>query len=93
LFAFGSPKALKAVALWREVEQDRKKGWRLLLALGWPGLLGLLRLRTLDQTLDAMGRKLGLILRAVRLDDPLAAVDVDKPQDYVLVSAILERRA
>ena len=93
LFAFGSARALKAVALWREVEQDRKKGWRLLLALGWPGLLGLLRLRTLDQTLDAMGRTLGLMIRAVRLDDPLAAVDVDKPQDYELVSAILERRA
>jgi len=93
LFAFGSPKAMKAVELWREVEQDRKKGWRLLLALGWPGLLGLLRLRTLDQTLSAMGRKLGLTLRAVRHDDPLAAVDVDKPQDYDLVSAILERWA
>ena len=93
LFALGSPKAMKAVELWREVEQDRKKGWRLLLALGWPGLLGLLRLRTLDQTLDAMGRRLGLSLRAVRLDDPLAAVDVDKPQDYDLVTAILERRA
>ena len=93
LFAFGSPKALKAVALWREVEQDRKKGWRLLLALGWPGLLGLLHLRTLGQTLDAMGRKLGLTLRAVRLHDPLAAVDVDKPQDYELVTAILKRRA
>ena len=52
----------------------------------------LLRLRTLDQTLDAMGRKLGLTLRAVRLDDPLAAVDVDKPQDHELVTAILERR-
>jgi GTP:adenosylcobinamide-phosphate guanylyltransferase len=93
LFAFGSPKALKAVDLWREVEQDRKKGWRLLMALGWPGILGLLRLRTLDQTLAAMGRRLGLTLRAVRLDDPLAAVDVDKPQDYELVTAILERRA
>ena len=93
LFAFGSAKALKAVALWREVEQDRKKGWRLLLALGWPGLLGLLRLRTLDQTMEAMGRRLGLSLRAVRLDDPLAAVDVDKPQDYDLVTAIVERRA
>jgi GTP:adenosylcobinamide-phosphate guanylyltransferase len=92
LFAFGSANALKAVALWRSVEQDRKKGWRLLLALGWPGLLGLLRLRTLDQTLDAMGRRLGLTLKAVRLDDPLAAVDVDKPQDFELVSAILERR-
>jgi hypothetical protein len=92
LFAFGSPRALKAVALWRSVEQDRKKGWRLLLALGWPGLLGLLRLRTLDQTVDAMGRRLGLTLRAVRLDDPLAAVDVDKPEDYELVTAILVRR-
>ncbi len=92
LFAFGSAKGLKAVALWRSVEQDRKKGWRLLLALGWPGLLGLLRLRTLDRTMDAMGRRLGLTLRAVRLADPLAAVDVDKPQDYELVSAILEQR-
>jgi GTP:adenosylcobinamide-phosphate guanylyltransferase len=93
LFAFGNPRALKAVELWRSVEQDRKKGWRLLLALGLPGLLGFLRLRTLDQTLDAMGRRLGLTLHAVRLDDPLAAVDVDKPQDHALVTAILERRA
>jgi GTP:adenosylcobinamide-phosphate guanylyltransferase len=93
LFALGSPRAMKAIELWREVEQDRKKGWRLLLALGWPGVLGLLRLRTLDQTLAAMGRRLGLSLRAVRIDDPLAAVDVDKPQDYELVTAILERRA
>ncbi len=93
LFALGSPKAMQAIRLWREVEQDRKKGWRLLLALGWPGILGLLRLRTLDQTLDAMSRRLGLSLRAVRLDDPLAAVDVDKPQDYDLVTAILERWA
>jgi hypothetical protein len=29
----------------------------------------------------------------VRLDDPLAAVDVDKPSDYELVTAILDRRA
>jgi GTP:adenosylcobinamide-phosphate guanylyltransferase len=93
LFVLGSPKAIKAIELWREVEQDRKKGWRLLLALGWPGVLGLLHLRTLDQTLDAMGRRLGLSLRAVRLDDALAAVDVDKPQDYDLVTDILERRS
>lgn len=93
LFALGSPKAAKAIALWRDVEQDRKKGWRLLLALGWPGLLGLLRIRTLDQTLAAMGRRLGLSLCAVRLSNPLAAVDVDKPDDHALVTAILERRA
>ena len=90
LFALGSPKAAKAIALWREVEQDRKKGWRLLFALGWPGLLGLLRLRNLHQTLDAMGQKLGLSLRAVEMTNPLAAVDVDKTEDHLLATAILE---
>ncbi len=93
LFAFGSPKAAKAVALWREVEQDRKKGWKLLAALGLPGLLGILRLRTLGQTLDAMGRKLGLTLRAIGMTDPIAAVDVDKPADLALAEAILEGKA
>ena len=89
LFALGSPKAARAVALWRSVEQDRKKGWKLLTALGVPGLLGLMRLRTLDQTLESMGRKLGLGLRAVQMNNPLAAVDVDKPADLILVEAIL----
>ena len=93
LFAFGSPKAARAVGLWRGVEQDRKKGWKLLTALGVPGLLGLMRLRTLDQTLEAMGRKLGLGLRAVQMTNPLAAVDVDKPADLVLVEAILKGKA
>ena len=93
LFALGSPKAAGAVRLWREVEQDRKKGWKLLAALGLPGLLGLARLRTLDQTLEAMGRKLGLTLRAVEMRNPLAAVDVDKPADLALVEAILGGRA
>jgi len=93
LFALGSPKAARAVALWREVEQDRKKGWKLLVALGLPGLLGLARLRTLDQVLDAMGQRLGLSIRAVELANPLAAVDVDKPADLALVEAIIGGRA
>ena len=93
LFAFGSPKAARAVALWREVEQDRKKGWKLLAALGLPGLLGILRLRTLTQTLDAMGRKLGLTIRAVEMADPIAAVDVDKPADLALAERLLKERA
>ena len=92
LFALGSPKAARAVRLWREVEQDRKKGWKLLAALGLPGLLGLARLRTLDQVLTVMGRKLGLTIRAVELTNPLAAVDVDNPADLALVEAILGGR-
>ena len=93
LYALGSPKAARAVALWREVEQDRKKGWKLLTALGLPGLLGLMRLRTLDQVLAAMGGKLGMTIRAVEMANPLAAVDVDKPADLILVEAILAGKA
>ena len=92
LFALGSPRALEAVRLWRGIEQDRKKGWRLLLALGWPGLLGLLRLRTIDQTVDAMSARLGLSARVVRMDDPLAAIDVDKPADLELAERLIGRR-
>ena len=94
LFGFGSPDAAKAVALWRSVEQDRKKGWRVLSALGPLTLLGaLLRVRTIDQVLAVLGRRLGLSIRKVELANPLAAVDVDKPADHALVSAIIEGRA
>ncbi|MEG3154431.1 NTP transferase domain-containing protein [Sphingomonas sp. RB1R13] len=90
LFAIGSPRAAPAIALWAAVEQDRKKGWRMLLAFGPALLLGaVLRLRTLDQSLAAIGHKLGISLRAVELADPLAAVDVDKPADLALVTAII----
>ncbi len=94
LFALGSRNAAKGVALWRSVEQDRKKGWRMIAALGPAVLIGaVLRLRTLDQTLASIGKRLGLTVRKVELANPLAAVDVDKPADHALVSDILEGRA
>ena len=94
LFAFGTREAAKAVALWRSVEQDRKKGFRMIAALGPTVLLGaVLRLRTLEQTLAGIGGRLGLSLRKVELANPLAAVDVDKPADHALVTDILEGRA
>ena len=94
LFAFGSRDAAKAVALWRSVEQDRKKGWQMIAVLG-PAVLvaAVLRMRTLDQTLASIGRRLGLTIRKVEMANPLAAVDVDKPADHVLVTAIIEGRA
>ena len=94
LFAFGSGQAIAAVRLWRGVEQDRKTGWRMLAALGPALLIGaVLRLRTIDQTLGAVGQRLGLRVSKVELANPLAAVDVDKPADHILVTAILEGRA
>ena len=94
LFAFGSIKALAAIEQWRSVEQDRKKGWRLLCALGPVVLLGaLLRMRTIEQTATAIAGKLGMTARVVVLSNPLAAVDVDKPVDHAIVEAILAVRA
>ncbi len=93
LFLLKSAKVAPAIALWRSVEQDRKKGWRLLSAMGPALFLGsVLRLLTLDQALARIGRKLSLDVRAVRMANPLAAVDVDKPDDHALVEAILAGR-
>ena len=93
LFMLRSPKVAAAIGLWRGVEQDRKKGWRLLWAMGPALFLGAaLRLLTLDQALRRIGDRLGLDIRAVVMTDPLAAVDVDKAADHRLVEAILQGR-
>ena len=93
LFFLRSPRAASAIALWRSVEQERKKGWRLVWAAGPALFLGAaLRLLTLDQALQRIGRKLGLDIRSVTMSDPLAAVDVDKPDDHRLVESILADR-
>lgn len=94
LFALGSSKVLPALELWRSVEQDRKKVLRLLWGIGPLTFLGaVLRLRSLDETVGRVGRRLGIDIRAVELSEPLAAVDVDTTADHALVEAILEGRA
>ena len=94
LFALSSPKVRPAIELWRSVEQDRKKGWRLILLVGPVALAGsLLKLLTIEQVLARVGRKLDLRIWPVALSDPLAGVDVDKPADHSLVEAILAGRA
>jgi hypothetical protein len=52
-----------------------------------------LRLVSLDEVLAQLGGRLGLALKAVRLPNPLAGVDVDKPADHTLVEAILAGKA
>ena len=91
LFQLRSTRSLAAIELWRSVEQDRKKGWRLLLALGPVVMLGaILRLLTLEAVMHRVSTRLGLAIRAVALRNPLAAVDVDKPSDHRLVETILQ---
>jgi len=94
LFALRSPAVASAIELWRSVEQDRKKSWRIISVLGPAVLMGAaLRLISLDEVLGQLGGRLALAVKAVRLSNPLAGVDVDKPEDHALVEAILEGRA
>ena len=94
LFALTSPRAAAAIHRWRAVEEDRKKGWRVVAQFGLLLMVGaVLRLRTIHQSAQALGSKLGLRLRVVELSNPLAAVDVDKPADLMLVEAILAGQA
>jgi len=94
LFVLGSPKVARAVEIWRSVEQDRKKAWRIISLLGPITLvMTALRLLSLDKVISSLGDRLGLTIKAVKLSNPLAGVDVDKPADHALVEAILAGKA
>lgn len=94
LFALNGPAALRALELWSEIEQDRKKGWKLVARFGLPLLLrALTRTITIQTALARAGRGLGVAVHMVPLTDAQAAVDVDKQGDLVLATAVLEGRA
>jgi GTP:adenosylcobinamide-phosphate guanylyltransferase len=94
LFVLKSRDIGRALALWRSVEQDRKKSWRVISVLGPVTLaLAALRMLNLEEVLGQLGTRLALSIKAVRLTNPLAGVDVDKADDHALVEAILAGRA
>lgn len=94
LFALRTPAAKAGVERWRAIEQDRKKGWRVLMQLGLPLFLGaVLRVRDIHQTARGLSRSLKTRIKAVVMSDPIAAIDVDKAADYSLVNDILAGRA
>lgn len=90
LFWFGSGKARPVIALWQEVEQDRKKGWKILSAFGPLALLGaVLRISTLRGGIARVGRRFGIVARLVAMEKAEACIDADKPDDVALIEAIL----
>jgi GTP:adenosylcobinamide-phosphate guanylyltransferase len=91
IFWFGSDKARAIIALWQDVEQDRKKGWKILTAFGPLALIGaLLRISTLRGGIARIGRRFGLTARLVAMNSPEACIDADKPADVTLIEAILK---
>jgi len=94
LFYFGSPQARQILRYWAEVEQDRKKGWKILTIFGpWLLFLAVTRLLTVDQLAARVGKKLGLTINIVRMAQAEACIDVDKDSDLVMVEQILAARA
>jgi GTP:adenosylcobinamide-phosphate guanylyltransferase len=90
LFLLATPAARNAIALWRTVEANRKRPWRIVRRIG-PGLLlsYLLGRLTLARAIGRLGRAGGVRASIVASRYGLAAVDVDKPADLDLVRTIL----
>jgi GTP:adenosylcobinamide-phosphate guanylyltransferase len=94
LFWLASGKVRPLLDLWSKVEQDRKKGVRIVGAFGPLLLLGaLLRLLDIHQAAAMAGKRFGVAARIVPMPQPEACIDVDKPQDKELVEAILAGRS
>ncbi len=93
LFYLASPAALKVIRFWQSAEQDRKKPWRIAWRFGPLTALRILLSRAGPEAAFALlSRQLGAKVSPVTLDFAEAAIDVDKPDDLVLVRQILAAR-
>jgi GTP:adenosylcobinamide-phosphate guanylyltransferase len=89
----GGGRLLPLLVLWRSIESERKKGWRILSAFGlWLAIGALLRLWSAESAMERAGRRFNLIAKLVSLPQAEACIDVDKPDDKILVEAILAAR-
>jgi GTP:adenosylcobinamide-phosphate guanylyltransferase len=94
LFLLRTPRGLAVIQLWRSIEADRKRPWRIIRRLGPITLLRYLAGRlTLAEALQRLGRLCDARLAAVASPFGLAAVDVDKPADLDLVRRLAEAQA
>ena len=93
LFWLAGDKVMPLLAFWHGVEQDRKKGMKIVGAFGPMLLLGaLFRMLTIHQAVGRAGRRFGLTARVVPMPQAEACIDVDKEEDRELADAILARR-
>ncbi len=93
LFALTPGAGSKAARAWSEVEGRRKKPWQLILHFGvWTLLRALCGRLDLDGALRAVSRSMGLSVKAVVLDDPLAAMDVDREDHIAPATRVLANR-
>ncbi len=93
LFGLFSARVLPALELWQTIEQDRKKGWKIIASFG-----PLLLLRAMTKTLSLRdglsraGKRLGLRATLIPMPMAEACIDVDKESDLTLAEKILAAR-
>jgi len=93
LFLLGTSKARRLVEFWTQVERERKRPLRLIRHLGWGMLLRyILGLLSLSDALLELSQRMGISIQAIMLPFPEAAIDVDTPEDLVLVKEIVGKR-
>ncbi len=93
LFALTPGAGPKAARAWSEVEGRRKKPWQLILHFGvWTLLRAVTGFLDLEGALRAVSRAMGLKAKAIVLTDPVAAMDVDRPDHIPIAESVLAAR-
>lgn len=91
LFYLASGRAIGVVDLWRRVEAERKRPWKMAWILGLGMLLRYATGRlALQDAAARLGRLAGVKAAIVQTPFGLASVDVDKPADLDLVRRIVD---
>lgn len=93
LFWIGSKRALPLIELWRDVEKDRKRGWKVIGAFGPLALAGTVtRILSLEGAFAHVSRRFKADVRPIPLSQAEACIDVDTVEDLRLVEQILANR-
>lgn len=94
LFLLRTNEAKRALLVWRQVEKDRKRPWRIARRIG-PVTLSryLLGRLSSEDAFASLGRKIGIRASVVPAADGLAALDVDTIADLRMVRSIVGQRA
>ncbi|CAI3945173.1 MULTISPECIES: nucleotidyltransferase family protein [Commensalibacter] len=91
LFLFRTPQAIQVARLWQKLEQHRKKPIKMGCLLGYPIILRYL-LKCL--TRNALKKRIYKLTKAkthfIFMPWGQAAVDVDKPEDLILVNKLIQ---
>jgi hypothetical protein len=87
------PQCIPLVRFWADIEQERKKGRRIIAAFGPAlALAAALRLGDIHSLVRRAGRRFGLDARVVAMPQAEACIDADKPSDLVLIEQLLDKR-